>query len=390
MRLHQLGVNGVDIPRPFRCSNHEVVPPIPVEDEAEANVRGRIASGDFVCNRPDLLFFDDLLQSFPTDSRRNRSNIGSFPTRYFEDVRYERYESINGDRVEEKKYRKGTCSQCAFACKLPTRDEARGVETEGPEFETVMAFGSNCGVDDIVDVMQSNELCDVYGMDTISCGNTVAAYLASEDAFGDADLIHETVEKIAHREGIGDTLAEGIARCHEELGVGNWTVKGLDFAAHEGRAMHGQGLSYAVSNRGADHMYASFYSLEYPLVAEDEALDPKGLEGKPPKLVEKENHAAVLDSAVICKFSRDFLDEAQMEAILDADYDELQAMGGRVVELERAFNNARGKDRTDDRVPYDLPGFETALDEYYAERGWNSDGTVPGYESATPAASADD
>jgi len=334
---------------------------------------------------------DHIMKRQGTTSVTDLANeVEGMPTRYWSQRQFESIESINGDRVEEKKYKKGTCSQCAFACKLPTKDEARGVETEGPEFETVMAFGSNCAVDDIVDVMQSNELCDVYGMDTISCGNTIAAYLASEDAFGDADLIHETVEKIAHREGIGDLLAEGIARCHEELGVENWTVKGLDFAAHEGRALHGQGLSYAVSNRGADHMYASFYSLEYPLVAQDEALEPEGLEGKPPKLVEKENHAAVLDSGVICKFSRDFLSEEQMEAILDADYGELQEMGGRVVELERAFNNARGKDRADDRVPYDLPGFEAALDEYYAERGWNQDGTVPGYESATPAASADD
>jgi aldehyde:ferredoxin oxidoreductase len=90
--------------------------------------------------------------------------------------------------------------------------------------------------------MKANEQCDQLGMDAISAGNTVAAYLAAEDAFGDTELIQETVQKIAHREGIGDSLAEGIARAHEQLGVEDWTVKRVDFAGHEGRVLNGQGL----------------------------------------------------------------------------------------------------------------------------------------------------
>jgi len=120
-------------------------------------------------------------------------------------------------------------------------DEETGVETEGPEFETVYAFGSSQGVGDIVDVMRANELCDSLGMDTISAGVTVAAYLASEDEFGNAELAREVTERIAYREGIGDILAEGVDRCHDELGVDNYTVKGMEFAAHDGRVLHGQG-----------------------------------------------------------------------------------------------------------------------------------------------------
>ena len=200
------------------------------------------------------------------------NEMDGLPSYYFSETTFEGVEGINGSAVAEKKYKKGTCSQCAFACKLPTKDEERGVETEGPEFEVAMAFGSNSGVDDIVDVMQSNALCDDYGLDAISAGNTVAAYLASEDEFGNRELVWDLVEKIAYREGVGDTLAEGIDRVHDDLGVENWTVKGMDFAAHEGRVLHGQGLSYAVANRGADHMYATFYSVEYPLVPAEEAL----------------------------------------------------------------------------------------------------------------------
>ncbi|WP_129112678.1 aldehyde ferredoxin oxidoreductase family protein [Halegenticoccus tardaugens] len=316
------------------------------------------------------------------------NHVGALPTRYFSELEFEGVEGISGDRVAEKKYRKGTCSSCAFACKLPTKDEESGLETEGPEYETVMSFGSNSGVDDIVSVMKSNDLCDELGMDTISCGDVVAAYLASEDAFGDSELIHETVEKIARREGIGDALAEGIDRCHEELGVENWTAKGMEFPAHDGRTLNGQGLSFATSNRGADHMYAEFYSKEYPLVSKDEAVDPDGLEGKAPMVVEKENRNAVLDSAVVCKFSRDFVDDDRLATLLDAEYDDLLAVGARIVELERAFNNRRGFDREDDAVPYELPGFDEALDEYYEARGWNPDGTVP--EGGAETASADD
>jgi aldehyde:ferredoxin oxidoreductase len=320
------------------------------------------------------------------------NEMDGLPSYYFSEQSFEGAEGINGDSVAEKKYKKATCSACAFACKLPTRDEERGVETEGPEFETAMAFGSNAGIDDIVDVMQSNELCDRYGLDTISAGNTVSAYLASEDRFGDEDLILDLVEQIAHREGVGDLLAEGIDRAHDELGVENWTVKGMDFAAHEGRVLHGQGLSYAVANRGADHMYATFYSVEYPLVGKDEAMEPTGLEGKPERLVERENLMALNDAGIVCKFSRDFMSPDRYEMLFDADFEDLLAVGNRVVELERHFNNQRGIARDADRLPYELPGFEDALDEYYAVRGWNDDGTVPDetVSGGSDAVSADD
>ena len=316
---------------------------------------------------------DDMMKRQGTTSGTEFINDNfSLPTRYFSEHSFEEVEGIGGNAVESKKYEKEACSVCAFACKLPTRDEETGLETEGPEFETVFSFGSNVGVGNVVDVMKSNELCDTLGMDTISCGNAVAAYLAAEDEFGNADLVHELVEKIAHREGVGDTLAEGIARFHDELGVGNWTVKGLSFAAHDGRALHGQGLSYAVPNRGADHMYGTMLSLEY-----DGTLDPEGTLGKAERLVEEENHNALRDSGIFCSFSSSYIDDEHKAKLLDADFEDLLEIGGRVVELERHFNNQRGIDAEDDRLPYDLPDLETAIQEYYDVRGWNDDGTVP-------------
>ncbi|ELZ33825.1 aldehyde ferredoxin oxidoreductase family protein [Halorubrum tebenquichense] len=324
---------------------------------------------------------DSIMKRQGTTSVTELANeVDALPSYYFAERSFEGVEGISGDRVEEKKYKKGTCSSCAFACKLPTRDEETGVETEGPEFETVMAFGSNAGVDDVVDVMRANELCDELGMDTISCGDVVSMFLESEDEFGNAGLVRSLVEQIAYREGVGDKLAEGVHRAHEEFGADDWTVKGMEFAGHDGRALNGQGLAFATANRGADHMYGEFYPYEYPLVDPDDAFDPTGLDGKPPKLVAKENRNAVLDSAVVCKFSRGTVTDDHLAALLDADYDALQSLGARVVALERAFNNARGFDRADDTLPYAdaIEGFDAALSEYYAIRGWNDDGTVPG------------
>jgi aldehyde:ferredoxin oxidoreductase len=318
--------------------------------------------------------------------------VGALPTKYFRERSYDDVDDIGSAAVIEHKYEKGTCSSCAFACKLPTRDEESGLETEGPEYETMMSFGSNALVDDFVAIMRSNDLCDRYGLDTISCGDAIAAYLASEAEFGNADLIHDLIEKIAYREGVGDTLAEGIDRVHDELGVDNWSMKGMEFAAHDGRTLNGQGLSFATSNRGADHMYAEMYQLEYPLVAPDRALEADGVAGKSERLIEMENKNAIHDSGVLCKFAFSNMTHDRYARLFDTDWETLQDVGARVVELERHFNNERGFDRADDEdLPYDLEGLGAELSNYYDLRGWNDDGTVPDDAIGGPdVASADD
>jgi aldehyde:ferredoxin oxidoreductase len=312
----------------------------------------------------------------------------SLPTRYYSEQSFEGAEKINGDRIEERKYKKAACSVCAFACKLPTRDEATGFETEGPEYETIFTFGSNSGVDDLLSIMKSNDLCDKLGMDTISCGNTIAAYLASEDEFGNVELIHELIEKIAHREGVGDDLAEGIDRIHEDLGVDNWTVKGMDFAAHDGRVVHGQGLSYAVANRGGDHMYSTTMIPEY-----NDEIPAEGTAGKAQFVIDNENRNAIRDSAVLCQFGLGrIIEEDAFEAIFAEPYEELLAIGDRIVNLERHFNNHRGVDSADDVLPYSIPDLESSLQEYYEARGWTDDGIVPNElvsESVSAGAGAD-
>ncbi|MFB6196214.1 MAG: aldehyde ferredoxin oxidoreductase C-terminal domain-containing protein, partial [Haloplanus sp.] len=143
----------------------------------------------------------------------------------------------------------------------------------------------------------------------------------------------------------------------------------------------------ATANRGADHMYATFYAYEYPLVDGSEAFEPAGLSAaKARRLVELENKRALEDCGVVCRFSRGMMTRERFEALFDADFETLLDVGSRVVELERHFNNQRGFDRGDDDVPYDLPDFETALDAYYEARGWTDEGVVP--DDAVPGANA--
>jgi len=316
--------------------------------------------------------------------------VDAVPTKYFQELSYENLQDIGSSAVIDHKYKKGTCSSCAFACKLPTKDESDGFTTEGPEWETVMSFGSNALNDNFRTIMEANDLCDRYGLDTISCGDTVSAYLAANDEFGNEDLMLELVEKIAYREDEGDMLAEGIERCHDELGVENWTMKGMEFAAHDGRTLNGQGLSFATSNRGADHMYAEIYNLEYPLVAPTEALDKEGVEGKSEHVIEHENLNAVKDSGVLCKFAYSNMSQERYEDLFQADYDRIMDVGSRIVELERHFHNKRGKDRADDDdLPYELEGLSEELDSYYDQRGWNPDGTVPDEKVGGASAAGD-
>lgn len=339
-----------------------------LNEEAAAEIHRDAATSDHIMKRQGTNSGIDV-----------KNEYFSLPTQYFERMEFdEGVENINGSAIENKKYKRDTCSVCAFACKLPTRDEETGLETEGPEYETVFAFGSNLLVNDIVDVMRSNELCDEYGLDTISTGVTIGAYLKSKDRLGDVELVHELVEKIAYREGIGDLLAEGVDRIHDQLGVTNWTSKGLEFPGHDGRVLHGRGLGYATANRGADHMYSKIHNLEY-----DGEIDPEGLAGKPAIVAQLENLKGLNDSAVVCKFSRSFMNQERYEALFGVDYDELLEIGSRVVTLERHFNNQRGFNRRDDTLPFDLDGLETALDEYYDHRGWSSNGTVPEDEVPT-------
>jgi len=181
-------------------------------------------------------------------------------------------------RTLKKKYviRMDTCFACPVACKKVVKiGEPWEVDPSygGPEYETLASLGSNCGVDDLEAICKANQLCNSYGMDTISTGATIAfamecfekGILTKEDteglelSFGNADAIVKAVKLIGERKGIGDLLAEGSKRAADKLGKGAEKfaihVKGQEVPMHEPRLKRGLGLGYAVSPTGADHCH---------------------------------------------------------------------------------------------------------------------------------------
>ncbi|MBW2622978.1 MAG: aldehyde ferredoxin oxidoreductase family protein [Deltaproteobacteria bacterium] len=206
------------------------------------------------------------------------SAMGALPTRNFQDGQFEGAEKIGGETMRDTiLIDRDGCFACPIRCKrvVEVKDGDFQVDPAygGPEYETIGAFGSCCGVDDLAAVAKANELCNAYGLDTISTGMTVAfamecfenGLLTKDDtngldlSFGNARAMVELTRQIGEREGLGDLLAEGATRATEKIGSGakefNISVKGSPFPMHECRVRHGQGLGYAVSPTGADHMH---------------------------------------------------------------------------------------------------------------------------------------
>ncbi len=305
----------------------------------------------------------------------------ALPTKYYEKTTYDRLEDISGERLREFTVRRDSCFSCIVACKRITKSERYGIETDGPEYETVMAFGSNLLNPDLESIIYFNDLCDRLGVDTISAGASVGILIQAVSrglvrypvTWGDTDGIRKALDDIVARRGLGDELAEGTAEFGNRYGIKAFHVKGLDIPGHDGRGIYGQGLSYAVSNRGADHLYGTIYIEEYG------KPDRKEIEGKARLVINCENRNAMLDSLVLCKFSVRFYEEKDMERILDfslgMSYGECLKAGERIVNLERQLNVIRGFSRKDDRLPYPVDiSFEEELDQYYRLRGWDDEG----------------
>jgi aldehyde:ferredoxin oxidoreductase len=169
---------------------------------------------------------------------------------------------------------RGTCYACAIRCKREVAcSEPYAVDPDlgGPEYETLAAFGSLCGNNNLPAIALAHELCNRFGLDTISTGNAVAfamecfetGILTEEDTggtplrFGDADAMLWLIKEIAHRRGLGDVLADGVRKAADKIGHGAEKfachVKGQEPAMHDARGRQAQVLGYALSNTGADH-----------------------------------------------------------------------------------------------------------------------------------------
>lgn len=223
---------------------------------------------------------------------------GILPTRNFRQGVFERAGEITGAKMTETILTgRGTCHSCAIACKREVSVPELGVTPKygGPEYETVAALGSLCGIGDLKVIAKGNQLCGEYGIDTISTGVCIAfamdcfenGILAPEDTggldlrFGNADAMLEMIRRIGEREGLGDVLAEGVARAAKRLGPEAarraMHVKGQEVPMHEPRGKTGVGLAYALAATGADHMEAPHDPVFETIGIDSKLLSPIGL-----------------------------------------------------------------------------------------------------------------
>jgi aldehyde:ferredoxin oxidoreductase len=334
------------------------------------------------------------------------SKVGSFPTRYWQKGQAEHQAQINAPALHERcEVTPHACLKCFIACgRLSTVKEGRhkGLKIEGPEYETIYAFGGLCEVQSIEEIAYLNDLCDRLGMDTISVGNLVGLTIeASRQGkidypidYGQVDQIATLLKEIAFREGIGDTLAKGIKVAAEAIGMADQAihVKGLEPAGYDPRVLKGMGLAYGTSDRGACHLRATFYKPELAKM-----IDPDQIAGKAEMFVEWEDRLTIFDSLVLCRFYRDLYqwdDLAEMlKGItgLDLDRDAMKSIARGISDNTRRFNIREGLTMEDDKLPKRfcnevLPETEKLITEeqmqqlladYYKARGWDEMGNPP-------------
>ena len=307
------------------------------------------------------------------------------------------------------------CYACPIACKRQVEVKESPFATAkgaGPEYETIMAFGPLCLNPDLAAIAKANDLCNRYGLDTISTGAVLAfateaterGYLSSDLAWGDSQALVSAIEGIAMRQGIGNLLAEGVRRAAAAMGIADdaeWVphVKGLEVPMHDPRCYYGVGVGYATSPRGANHNAANVYvelgSVIYPEVGLDGDVSSRITEGKAYLSAMSQRIGCVVDALALCMFiswaySLGDLVEA-LNSVTGFSYDVPQLMqtGERLWALKRGISNLLGATAADDRLPQRLltplqdgptagtaPDLQTMLAEFYQLCGLDEQGRV--------------
>jgi aldehyde:ferredoxin oxidoreductase len=363
--------------------------------------------------------------------------IGTLPTRNYNEGQFEAAESISGEKMAETILKdRETCYACVVRCKRVVEIQEGKYMFDplygGPEYETIAMFGSDCGIRDLAAVAQAHQICDMHGVDSITCGATVAfamecyeqGIITQEDTggidlrFGNADAMLEVVRQIVTRSGkLGPVLAEGSARAAATWGRGAdvclTTVKNQEAPAHMPQAKRSLGLIYAVNPFGADHQ-SSEHDPYYEEGVADFNLNrlkeiglgtPQPARSLGPEKVRfaylTEVFYSMMDTLELCQFvfgptwclygPNDTAVMVKAVTGWEVSVDELMMVGKRRLNLFRVFNAREGFTRQDDKLPkkffQTLTGagptagvtvtpeeIETALDEYYRLAGFTNDG----------------
>jgi len=344
---------------------------------------------------------------------------GGFPTRNWQTGVCPHIEEIGATALSDKVLvNKWGCFACSIKCGRRSeirRGPFQGKSGEGPEFETVGTFGGMCAIEDLEAITMIHYICNEYGIDTISAGNSIGFAMECfekgiltpadtdglELTFGNYMAAIEALHKIARKEGLGELLAMGVKRMSEKLGKGSdafaMHVKGLELPAYDSRAVKATGLAYATANRGGDHMTAYVQGpsfLDYPFLVVDESRinDPLVADPKEAQIVfDLENALNIFDCVGACKFMGMGIAHREMADMIAASLgwsfglEEFKTVGERVYNLARAFSIREGLTVADDTLPQRLLNeplpegpakgcvneLQILLDAYYDIRGWD-------------------
>jgi aldehyde:ferredoxin oxidoreductase len=288
--------------------------------------------------------------------------------------------NLSGERILRDYVTKSTtCPHCPVQCRKHVTID--GVEMEAPEYESLWAFGPDNLVDDYSLVTRANQMCNEYGLDTISTGNAISFYREYLDGFASPDPVLPLIEKIAKREGEGELLAKGVRHAQEQLGVDyGMHVKGLELSAYDPRAFLGMALSYSTNNRGGCHCRAWTVRPEI-FGGEITADDLASL------VQDRQDSGSVRDSLIVCVFLNATLGykvyAPALRAVTGLDYtiSSLKEAGQRIFQLERLMNVGLGVSSDQDTLPQriltgiDNPEKHTESKSlYYQLRHWSKDG----------------
>jgi aldehyde:ferredoxin oxidoreductase len=355
---------------------------------------------------------------------------GTLPTLNFRGGSFEKADEISGEALSRTiLVRKDGCFACPLVCKPSVRGRPpyeTDPEYGGPEYETIAAFGSLCGISDLSAIAYANQICNAYGVDTISAGVAIAFAMELFERgiisewetggiklrFGDADAMIAALLKLVNREGFGDVLAEGVKRAAKAIGRGAekyaMHVKGKEIPMHEPRGKVGVGLAYALSPIGADHVQCphdpSFERVSSSLMSLGIVRPVDRLDLGPEKV--KAIYYGMLwwgleDCLGLCRFvyiphSAGVLTPNHVVEIVNAATGwgtslwELMKASERVFNLVRAFNIREGFSAGDDTLPerffeelefgarrgqkLDRVRFYEAVRLFYEIAGWDSEG----------------
>jgi aldehyde:ferredoxin oxidoreductase len=416
-RLKAIAVRGTNPPRPF--------------DPGAVHELARWYAGEYLNNPTTKVLYEAGTPGLLGGLQAS----GILPTRNFRFGTFEGADSIGWDAFKGEIFigAKG-CFACPIRCKREARVEGKYATDSrygGPEYETLGSFGSNCGVNDLRAIAKANEMCNRYGLDTISTGVTISfamecyenGLLTQSDTdgidlrFGNAEGVLAMVGKIARREGIGDLLADGSARAAQKIGRGAERfaiqVKGQELPMHEPRGKPGVGLGYGISDIGADHLLAVHdaglqmkESAILKTMAPFGVLEPIDALDLGPRKVRAflyaENIFAFWKAAGVCNFGyaprvsipfEKFIAMARAVTGWDTDLFEISKVGERVTNMSHAFNLREGIRRKDDRLPdrffEPLPDgrlkgtalsreqYEEAITLLYEMKGWDPATGIP-------------